>query len=154
MAALVACTSNSFESTIGNEIKQQMSDPAAYKYVAQDTLRQVTYGEQLDHRLKHFEGTAAINEALGRENKAATMVTRLQAMKQELADSMNLVAATLLAHHCTAKNDAGETVDTIYYVWVDEDSQILKITTSDAEKDECPKDLGSYTNVFRQVLMQ
>lgn len=145
VAALVACSPKG----------AQNDEPVSEKMelVSQDSLTQVTYGEQLEKQIQHFAELDAKNKAMNMDHGYSVMVERLQDLKTRKADSLNVVAAVLYERHYKHTSLTGEVKDSTQYAWLNGEELVGLESPNKEDVSDCGAAFSEYNTIFRQVLM-
>lgn len=152
---MVGCSLTPQEKSVSEAVKATLTYPESYDFISLDSMRSVTYGEQLDKRIAHFHRHLVLNRALRFETaKDSLMEVRLKELRQQKADSLDVEAATVLRVQCSIKTDLGIPADTTYYVWVNPKGDVLKVYTDSASIGDCPVDFDDYGRIFNEILMK
>lgn len=151
---MVGCSLTSQEKRVSEAVKATLAFPESYEFISLDSIRSVTYGEQLDKRIAHFHRHLILNRALRfATTKDSLMEVRLNELRKQKADSLDVEAATVMRLQCSIKNDAGIAADATYYIWVNPKGDVLEVYTDSANVDDCPIDFVDYNRIFRETLM-
>lgn len=151
---MVGCSLSPQEKSVSEAVKATLTYPESYEFISLDSIRSVTYGEQLDKRIAHFHRHLILNRALRfATSKDSLMEVRLNALRKQKADSLDIEAATVLRVRCSIKTNAGADADTTYYVWVNPKGDVLEVYTDSANVGDCPVDFVDYNRIFRETLM-
>lgn len=152
---MVGCSLTTQQKQVSEAVKQQLQFPDEYKFISLDSLATVTYGEQLDKRIKHFHRHLVLNRALRFETAPDSLMEQaLLSLRKQKADSLDVEAASVLKLQCRIKTDVGTTADTTFYVWVNPQGDVLKVYNDSTSIGDCPVDFVDYYRIFNEILMK